>query len=85
MDTVALVTGSALVTRQVVQELRDRGYIKSGSMTLLASFLINSVLAFAWGVANGAEPTVALARAIGQMALSAVYNDWKKATDSVKM
>jgi len=82
MDTTAMVTASAIVTRSIIKELKDRGWLPSGILTLVASFVINTIIAFGWSVLDGATPSVSLARGLGSMVLSALYNDISESVKS---
>lgn len=83
METAAYVAGSAVVARTVVEWLKDKKYtaalLSSSLSKIIASVIVNFVLALGWAVLDGAPLNVVLTRAIGQVALAAVYNDWKKA------
>ena len=75
MDTSFYAAGAALLTHQLVDEIKKRGWISNGLVILVTSFVINFVLALGWALFEGQALSVTFARALAQTVGAALYHD----------
>ena len=78
IDTLAFVAGSSLVTRQVVEYLKDKGWIHGKLLPIASSIVINSALAVGWAALEGVTIDRVFVYAVVQTVISTVYHDIKK-------
>lgn len=83
MNPVIDTSFAALVTKSIVDELKNRDWIKSGGfMTLVASFLINFVVLLVLSLIqyaeDGLELNLQIIKTASATILAALYNDFRK-------
>ena len=81
LTIVGFVAGSAILTRQIVQELKEKNWLRSGIITLLASIAINTLLALCWAFYEGYEINVTVVAAVFQVIVSTYYQEYKKSQE----
>jgi len=77
MEPFAYAAGSVILTRQIVEELKERGVLKSRTLTLIANFVINIGLAVSWAFLDGTSIEASFVWGIAQAVGSALYHDAK--------
>ena len=84
IDTFAYVTGSSLLTRQIVEALKNsenpKLKIHGKLFPILASLVINFVLSVGWAAFDGKSIDSAFVYAVLQAVISSIYHDIKKAS-----
>ena len=77
MESLTYAAGSALIARQIVEELKDRGHLRSRTMYLAANFAVNFGLAISWAFLDGKSIEASFVWGVAQAVGSALYHDVK--------
>lgn len=77
MNTGFYAAGSALLSHQIVEQLKEKGYLKNKMVILLSSFLCNFALAIGWAIFDGNPLSQSLFYGVAQAVASSLYHDFK--------
>lgn len=82
MDVLTTVSVSAIATRNIIAEMKARGWLESGLKTFLAAYLINFVMTFFFSIADalaaGQQVDKLFVQATLATVVGALYNDFRK-------
>jgi hypothetical protein len=77
MEPLVFAAGSALLSRQIVEGMKEKNWIKSRTMFLVANFVVNFIAAIIWASSTGVALSGVFVWGVAQAVGSSIYHDFK--------